>query len=171
MSVLTVYFSMKGETIAPGMKIVNLEKGHTAVAAEAVQRAVGGDLFEIETVKTYIADHMKMIYEAKEELEQGIRPELKTYPDSLDGYDTVFLCYPNWWNTLPMPVLGFIEHYEWNGKHIIPVNTSEGSGAGRSVAKICEVCVGAIVDEAYELKGSEVDNRIEQIESWAKGKM
>ena len=86
-------------------------------------------------------------------------------------YDTIFLCYPNWWNTLPMPVLGFIEHYDWNGKHIIPVNTSEGSGAGKSVAKIRKVCSGATVDEAYELKGSEVDSKISQIESWAKGKV
>ena len=171
MAVLTVYFSMKGETIAPGMKIVNLKKGHTAVAAEAIQSAVGGDIFEIETVKTYIADHMKMIYEAKEELQKGIRPELKKYPESLDSYDTVFLCYPNWWNTLPMPVLGFIERYDWNGKHIIPVNTSEGSGAGRSVEKIREVCVGAQVEEACELRGSEVDKRIDQIKSWAKEKV
>ncbi len=36
MAILTVYFSLKGETIAPGMKIVNLEKGHTAVAAESI---------------------------------------------------------------------------------------------------------------------------------------
>ena len=108
---------------------------------------------------------------AKHELEQGIRPELKSYPDSLDEYDTIFLCYPNWWNTLPMPVLGFIEHYDWNGKHIIPVNTSEGSGAGKSVDKIREVCSGATVDGAYELKGSEVDDKISQIESWAKGKV
>lgn len=171
MTTLTVYFSMKGETIAPGMKIVNLEKGHTAVAAEAIHHAVGGDIFEIETIKSYIKDHMKMIYEAKDEIEQGIRPELKSYPDSMDGYDTVFLCYPNWWNTLPMPVLGFIEHFEWSGKRIIPVNTSEGSGAGRSVVRIREVCKGATVDEAYELKGSEVDNKIAEIENWAKNKL
>ena len=171
MAVLTVYFSMKGETIALGMKIVNLKKGHTAVAAEAIQSAVGGDIFEIETVKTYIADHMKMIYEAKEELQKGIRPKLKKYPESLDSYDTVFLCYPNWWNTLPMPVLGFIERYDWNGKHIIPVNTSEGSGAGRSVEKIREVCVGSQVEEACELRGSEVDKMIAQIKSWAKEKV
>ena len=171
MAILTVYFSLKCETIAPGMKIVNLEKGHTAVVAEAIQRAIGGDLFEIETVKTYIADHMKMIYEAKEELEQGIRPELKSYPVNLDEYDTVFLCYPNWWNTLPMPVLGFIEHYDWSGKHIIPVNTSEGSGAGKSIEKIKEVCTGATVDDAYELKGSDVDGKTAEIESWAKGKV
>ena len=60
--IMTVYYSLKGETIAPGMKIVNLEKGHTAAAAEFIQKAVGGDLFEMETVKTYIADHMKQIY-------------------------------------------------------------------------------------------------------------
>lgn len=66
--ILTIYFSLKGETVAPGMKIVNLKKGNTAVAAEFIRNAVGGDLFEIETEKTYLKDHMKMIYEAKQEL-------------------------------------------------------------------------------------------------------
>jgi hypothetical protein len=79
--IAVIYYSLKGETIAPGMKIVNLEKGHTAVAAEFVQKAVGGELIELDTIKTYLKDHMKMIYEAKEELENGIRPELKKYPD------------------------------------------------------------------------------------------
>lgn len=168
MAILTAFFSMKGETIAPGMKIVNLEKGHTAVAAETIQSAVGGDLFEIETVKTYNPDHMKMIYEAQDELKAGIRPELKAYPENLDQYDTVFLCYPNWWNTLPMPVLGFIERYNWSEKRIIPVNTSEGSGAGKSVAKIKEVCTGAVVENAYELIGSQVDDKVFEIAEWAK---
>ena len=91
--ILTIFYSLKGETIAPGMKIVKLEKGHTAAAAEYIQKTVGGDLFEIETVKTYIEDHMEMIYEAKEELEKGIRPELKVYPD-ISGYDTIFIGFP-----------------------------------------------------------------------------
>ena len=171
MAILTAFFSMKGETIAPGMKIVNLEKGHTAVAAETIQSAVGGDFFEMETVKTYNPDHMKMIYEAQDELKAGIRPELKAYPENLDQYDTVFLCYPNWWNTLPMPVLGFIERYNWSGKRIIPVNTSEGSGAGKSVAKIKEVCTGAVVENAYELIGSQVDDKVSEIAEWAKNRI
>lgn len=171
MAILTAFFSMKGETIAPGMKIVNLEKGHTAVAAETIQSAVGGDLFEMETVKNYNPDHMKMIYEAQDELKAGIRPELKAYPENLDQYDTVFLCYPNWWNTLPMPVLGFIERYNWSGKRIIPVNTSEGSGAGKSVTKIREVCTGAFVDDAYELIGSQMDDKVSEIAEWAKNRI
>ena len=36
---------------------------------------------------------MEMIYEAKEELEKGIRPELKGYPD-ISGYDTIFIGFP-----------------------------------------------------------------------------
>lgn len=44
MKTLIAYFSMKGQTIAPGMKIVDLEKGHTAVVAETIRSAIGGDL-------------------------------------------------------------------------------------------------------------------------------
>ena len=171
MKTLTAYFSMKGQTIAPGMKIVDLAKGHTAVAAEAIHTAVGGDLFEMETVKIYNRDHMQMICEAQDEQKRGIRPELKSYPESLDAYDTVFLCYPNWWNTLPMPVLGFMERYDWTGKRIIPVNTSEGSGAGKSAEKIREVCKGARVEAPYELIGSQVDGRIDEIRTWAAERM
>lgn len=171
MKILTVFFSMKGETIAPGMKLVHLEKGHTAQAAEFIQQAVGGELFEIETVKTYQADHMKMIYEAKDELDQGIRPELKQLPEAFSQYDVVFLGYPNWWNTLPMPVVSFLEQLDWTGKRIIPFNTSEGSGLGESVERIREICSGAKVESGYALKGSQVDGKQKEIAAWAKGQL
>ena len=171
MKILTAYFSLKGQTIAPGMKIVNLDKGHTAAAAECIQQAVGGDLFEIQTVKTYVEDHMKMIYEAKEELEQGIRPELKGFPKDFAEYDTVFLGYPNWWNTLPMPVVTFLEGLDWIGKRVIPFNTSEGSGLGESVEKIREICKGAVVGAGYALKGSQVDEKQSEIGAWAKAQI
>ena len=165
--ILTVFYSLKGETIAPGMKIVNLEKGHTAVAAEFVQKAVGGDIVEIETVKTYNADHMKMIYEAKEELEKGIYPELKIYPD-IDGYDTIFLGFPNWWNTIPTPVFNFLQHYDWNGKRIIPFVTSGGGGLGRSVDDIKKICTGAEISDGGEFLGHEVEASEKEIGAWAK---
>lgn len=166
--ILTVFYSLKGETIAPGMKIVNLEKGHTAAAAEFIQKAVGGDLFEMETVKTYIEDHMKMIYEAKEELEQGVRPELKSYPN-LDEYDTIFLGFPNWWNTMPMPVFGFLEHYDWNGKRIIPFVTSGGGGFGKSIEDMKKICVGAEISEnSGAFLGHEVETSEDEIATWAK---
>ncbi|MCH5185923.1 MAG: flavodoxin [Oscillospiraceae bacterium] len=165
--ILTVFYSLKGETIAPGMKIVKLEKGHTAVAAEFVQKAVGGDIFELETVKTYIEDHMKMIYEAKEELEKGIYPELKNYPD-IDKYDTIFLGFPNWWNTIPTPMFNFLKRYDWSGKRIIPFVTSGGGGLGRSIEDIKKICVGAEISNGGEFLGHEVETAEKEISNWAK---
>ena len=170
-NILTVFYSLKGETIAPLMRVVNLEKGHTAAAAEYIQKAVGGDLFEIETVKTYIKDHMKMIYEAKEELQQGIRPELKSYPD-ISGYDTIFLGFPNWWNTMPMPVVGFLEHYNWNGKRIIPFCTSGGSGFGKSLDDLKKICTGADISaDGKHFLGHKVEKSEAKISTWAKQAM
>lgn len=169
--ILTVYFSLKGETITPSMTIVNLEKGNTAWVAEYVQNAVGGDMFEIETVKNYIEDHMKMIYEAQEEQKKGIRPELKGFPDSVDEYDTIFVGTPNWWNVLPMPVVGFLEHFDWRGKKMIPIVTNEGSGAGKIADQIRKICQGAEVTEALSIRGSEAEASENKIASWVKSKI
>lgn len=131
-NVLTAFFSMTGETYADG-GVVNLQKGFTHLAAEYIQEAIGGDLFHIEQVREYSADHFKMIDEAKEELQGDERPELKAYPESIEGYDKVVLAYPNWWNTLPMPVVTFMTHFDFTGKRIIAFNTSGGGGFGNSV--------------------------------------
>ena len=112
-NILTVYFSMKGQTIGPGMKIAYQEKGNTKIAAEFIQKAVGGELFEIEADRNYSEDHMVLIDEAKQELNAGTRVPVKRYPDALEQYDTIFLGYPNWWNTMPMVLFTFLEHYDW----------------------------------------------------------
>ncbi|MBQ7992328.1 MAG: NAD(P)H-dependent oxidoreductase [Solobacterium sp.] len=139
MNVLTVFLSMKGETIAPGMKIVNLEKGYTNIAAEYIHEVTGGDLFEIRPVREYNHDHMKMIYEAKEEFDANARPAIQEYPESIEGYDMIFLCFPNWWATMPMPVFTFLDHFDWTGKTIVPLVTSGGSGFANAPADLARV--------------------------------
>ena len=76
MANLIVYYSRKGQNYWNG-SIVDLAKGNTERVAEFVQKAVGGDLFEIETVREYSKDYMVCIEEAKAELREGARPELK----------------------------------------------------------------------------------------------
>ena len=49
MANLIVYYSRKGQNYWNG-SIVDLAKGNTERVAEFIQKAVGGDLFEIETV-------------------------------------------------------------------------------------------------------------------------
>ena len=63
---------------------MDLAKGNTERVADFVQKAVGGDLFEIETVREYSKDYMVCIEEAKAELREGARPELKKDLESID---------------------------------------------------------------------------------------
>ena len=57
MANLIVYYSRKGQNYWNG-SIVDLAKGNTERVAEFVQKAVGGDLFETETVREYSKDYM-----------------------------------------------------------------------------------------------------------------
>ena len=169
-NIITIYFSIKGQTIGPGMKLTHLDKGNTAVAAEFIQKAVGGDLFEIEADRAYSEDHMVLTKEAKQELENGTRVPAKFYPD-LSRYDTVYLGYPNWWNTMPMVLFTFLEHYDWTGKRIIPFCTNEGSGLGNSVSDIKKLCPDAEVDEGASFTGSQVRESEGKIAGWAKSRL
>lgn len=57
--------------------------------AEFIKKAVGADLFEVETVKEYSADYMICIDEAKKELRENARPELKKYLADISQYDNI----------------------------------------------------------------------------------
>lgn len=110
----------------------NIAKGNTEVVAEFIQNAVGGDLFEVDTVKPYAADHYACIEEAKQELNSQARPALKKYLDSIDGYDNIFVCGPCWWGTFPMAIFTQLEKLDFTGKKVMAVMTHEGSGLGEN---------------------------------------
>jgi flavodoxin len=165
--ILIVYYSRKGENYWGG-SIKNLSKGNTEIAAEIIQEAVGGDLFQVETVKDYAEDYYTCIDEAKKELNQQARPELKEYLDDLDGYDTIFFGYPNWWGTMPMAMFSFLEHYDLTGKRILPFCTNEGSGLGSSEGDLKKLCVGAKVEKGLSIRGCETAKSEKKIADWAK---
>lgn len=169
-NILIAFFSMTGETYANGT-IVKLEKGYTHIAAEYIQEAIGGDLFRIEQIREYSSDHFKMIEEAKKELQSDERPELKANPDNIRQYNTIILAYPNWWNTLPMPVVTFLTKNDFSGKKIVPFNTSGGGGFGNSIAAIKKYAPSAEVTDGLSVLGTNVEASKSQIMKWAKAQM
>ena len=164
---LIVYYSRKGENYVNG-SVKILAKSNTEVVAEMIAGLTGGDLFEIDTVKPYAADYYTCIEEAKAELHQNARPELKAYPDSLDEYDTIFVGYPNWWGTMPMPVFTFLEHFDLTGKRILPFCTNEGSGMGSSERDLKRICKGAKVESGLSIHGAEAANSRSKVEAWVR---
>lgn len=165
--VLIIYYSRRGQNYVDG-SIVSLSKGNTEIAAEAIQKAVGGDLFQIETVKDYPADYTACTQEAQAELRAGERPELKHYLDGLSGYDTIFVCGPCWWGTFPCAVFTQLERLDWTGKKVFALMTHEGSGLGRCERDLKKICKGAAVGRGLAVHGAEAARSVDAVAAWAK---
>ena len=165
MAELIAYFSRAGENYFSGaLRTVSVE--NTEIAAKMMQEATGAGLFKIEPLQPYAEDYNTCIAQAQDDQRRNARPELEGYPDSLEGYDTIYLGYPNYWGTMPMPVFTFLEHFDFAGKTIRPFCTHEGSGLGRSEDDIRRLCPGAKVEKGLALHGSSVKEAQEDVERW-----
>lgn len=164
---LIVYYSRKGENYWNG-SVKNLAKGNTETVAEFIKEAVGGDLFEVETVTPYSEDYFTCTKQAKEELQTNARPQIKRILESINGYDNVFVGYPNWWGTMPMAMFTFLERYDFAEKKIIPFCTNEGSGMGSSERDLARICAGAKIAKGLPVRGSKVTESKREVCEWAK---
>lgn len=164
---LIAYYSRAGNNYVGG-GIVNLPVGNTEVAANMIQKLTGGDLFKINTVKTYPADYTKTTEVAQQELRQNARPELTGRIDNMADYAIIVLGYPNWWGTMPMAVYTFLEAYDFSGKTILPFCTHEGSGMGHSESDIKKLCPKSTVLKGLSLKGGSVQSAENEIAAWLK---
>ena len=163
--VLVAYYSRKGQNYTGG-RIVNIPVGNTEVAARMIQQLIGGDLFEIRTVKTYPSDYTETTKVAQEEKRNNARPELAAHLQNPDGYDTIFLGFPNWWNIPPMAVFTFLEAHDFTGKTILPFCTHEGSGMGVSEREIARICPSAKIGKGLAIRGGDVNSSAAAIKLW-----
>lgn len=107
--------------------------GNTEQVAQIIAEQTGGDLFKIETATPYTDDYNTLLDIAQQEQADDARPELAAQVENWDSYDVIFVGYPNWWSDAPMAVYTFLESYDWNGKTLIPFNTSSSGDFGRSL--------------------------------------
>ncbi len=163
---LIAYFSRKGENYVSG-RIVDLKVGNTELVAKMIQRQTGGDLFHIETAAAYPKDYSETTEVARNELRTKARPKLNGRVENIEAYEVIFLGYPNWWGTMPMPVYAFLESYDFSGKTIVPFCTHEGSGMGRSEKDIAKACPKATVLEGLAIQGTNASSAASEVLSWA----
>ena len=165
MAEMILYFSRAGENYVSGA-LKYLETGNTKIAAEMIGEMTGAELFEIRPAHPYSEDYNRCIEEARQEQKRDARPELAGYPENLDGVDVIYLGYPNYCGTMPMPVFTLLEKYEFTGKIIYPFCTHEGSGMGHSEMDIRRICPGAEVKKGLPIHGTKVREAKRDIRKW-----
>ena len=164
---LIIYYSREGENYVNG-GVKKLAKGNTEICAQFVQEAVGGDMFRIETLKEYAQDYYACIDEAKKELQNNARPELKRYLESIADYDNVFVCGPCWWGTFPCAVFTQLEKLDWSGKKVMALMTHEGSGLGSCERDLKRICQGAVFGKGLAVHGADAAKSEATVAAWAK---
>ena len=161
---LVAFFSRAGENYFPG-GLRYIEKGNTYIAAEILAKLVGADLFEIQSVDGYSDVYRECVAKAKAEFDANARPQLKEDID-IGAYDVIFIGYPNWCGTMPMPVWTFLESHDFSGKIVCPFCTNEGSGLANSVGHIEKLVSGAEIKPGLSLRGSNVQESRADFENW-----
>jgi flavodoxin len=140
--------------------------GNTREIAKQIQQQIGGDLFEIKTVKPYPTDYNECIDVAKKEQQANARPALADTVKNFAAYDVVFVGYPNWWGTMPKALFTFLEAYNFSGKTIVPFCTHGGGIWGRSLNDLKKLCPDATVLEGLAISGNLVRRSKDDVVKW-----
>lgn len=139
--------------------------GNTEGAAKEIQSQTGADLFKIELVKPYSSDYNTVLDEAQREQNNQTRPELLTHIENIENYNVIFLGYPNWWASIPMPIASFLEEYDLSGKTIIPFCSHGGGRFGQSLTAISKLAPNSVMGEGLSIHysgGAELSGDIAQ---------
>lgn len=122
--------------------------GTTRVKAETLAKAVSADIFEIRPEVPYTAADLdwtnKKSRSSVEMNDPQARPKIASIIDNIDEYDTIYIGFPIWWYVAPSIISTFLESYDFSGKTIVPFATSGGSGMGKTVQILRQLCPGAI---------------------------
>jgi flavodoxin len=142
--------------------------GNTREIAGQIQKTAGADIFEIQSMEEYPGNYDATVKQAKQELESNYKPMLKSKIENSDSYEVIFIGYPNWWSTIPMPVVTFLTEYDFKEKTIVPFCTHEGSRLGRSVADITRLCPDSTVLDGLAVRGGSVIGAQNEVSVWLK---
>ena len=164
---LIIFFSRAGENWAVG----NISVGNTEHLANFIHDITGAELHKIEPVNKYPDEYKKCTEVAKEEYNKKLRPELKNALTDIKQYEIIYIGYPIWWGTFPMPMFTQLEKLDFKGKIVMPFSTNEGSGLGNSISDIKKCCVGANVKHALSITGSKAKDSKNEVEKWIKSNL
>ena len=177
--ILIAYFTWADNTVVENPDAVDVDAttsasvlvpGNAAKIAGWIQAEVGGDLFSIVVSEPYSSDYDECLDRAADEKADNARPELASHVSGMEDYDIVFLGFPNWWYTLPMAVLSFVEEYDFSGKTIVPFCTHGTGGLANTIQDLTAALpADAVILDPIGVYRPEVDSSRPAVQEWLAG--
>ena len=143
--------------------------GNTRVVAGIIRRARGADLFEIRPATPYPEDYEDTVEQARQESARGFEPALAATVSAMADYDTLFLGFPIWGQTVPPVIQSFVSAHDLAGKTVIPFVTHGGYGPGNSQSVLTRHAPKARWRDAFVLEMDQERRTIERVTGWLGG--
>ncbi len=144
--------------------------GNTAGVAGQIAAAAGADLYEIVPEQPYTdADLDYGDSSSRSTVEQNddsARPAINGSVENMEQYDTVFIGYPNWWASIPMPIASFLEEYDFTGKTIVPFCSHGGGRFGQSLTAIAKLVPDTTLGEGLSVHYSGGSELAQDVTDW-----
>lgn len=146
--------------------------GTTEGVAEHIANGLNADIYEIIPEEPYTdADLNYNDNNSRSTIEMNdpsFRPAISGFVENMGQYDIVFIGYPNWWASIPMPIASFLEEYDFSGKTIIPFCSHGGGRFGQSLTAIVKLVPDAKMGEALSVHYSGGSDLPDEITEWLK---
>jgi flavodoxin len=142
--------------------------GNTRVVAGLIQRARGADLFEIRPANPYPEDYLETVAQARKESSSAYKPALAAKVPRIADYDTVFLGFPIWGETLPPVIRSFLAEHDLSGKNLIPFVTHGGYGLGNSLSVLASDAPKARLLNGFTMEADQERRTMERVTGWLK---
>jgi flavodoxin len=140
--------------------------GNTEIFAKQIKNLVSGDLFKIEEVNKYPPSYQEVLKVSKVEIDNQIKPPIKSFVENIEQYDIVFVGTPNWYGTMAPPVATFLSAHDLSEKIIVPFATHGGGGEQQCLTDIKQMSSQGIVLEGMVFYGSQAEIESNSILAW-----
>ncbi len=155
-------------TGATVIKYDNQVDGAMSFIANRLNLESGADLYYITPTTQYPKKQKKLYQFALSELTDKNYPELTDdVPLHLERYDTIYLCYPIWWDDMPAAIYSFLIKYDLSDKTIIPVCLHSGDEFANTISTIITYEPHAIIyknglaiSTKESLNSNDINNKI-----------
>jgi flavodoxin len=123
-------------------------------------------LFEIRPATPYAEDYLTAVEQARLERDNGHEPPLATPATDFASYETVFLGFPIWGETVPPVIRSFLSVHDLSGKSLIPFATHGGYGLGDSQSVLASHAPKAKLRQGFVMEAVQERRTMNRVTSW-----
>jgi flavodoxin len=145
--------------------------GNTRLVASQIRRALGADLFDIETVEPYPEDYEATVRQAQRERDAGFKPPLRATVPNIGAYEVVYVGFPIWGMSAPPVIRSFLSGHDLSGRTLVPFVTHGGYGLGQSLSVVAEHAPRARLLPGFSMRADQERETLSQVTRWLGGGM